>query len=64
VVQLSPVRYIHEKEKVVSEDTVVEDFMVPEEAYASGAIKKKTQGFTALMLLIAVILTVVIMKRR
>ena len=64
VVQLNPRRTIPEKEKVVSEDIDVEDFMVPEEAYESGAMKKKTPGFTALMLLMALILTILIMKRR
>lgn len=64
VVQLSPVRYVPEKEKVVSEDIEVEDFMVPEEAYESGAMKEKAPGFTALMLLMALILTTLIMKMR
>jgi len=63
VVQLSPVRYVPEKEKVISEDIDVEDFMVPEEAYESG-VMKKTPGFTALMLLMALVLTTLIMKRR
>jgi len=64
VVQLNPRRTIPEKEKVVSEDIDVEDFMVPEEAYESGAMKEKAPGFTALMLLMTLILTTLIMKRR
>ncbi|MEA1869943.1 MAG: hypothetical protein U9N09_07360 [Euryarchaeota archaeon] len=64
VVQLNPVRYIPEKEKVISEDINVEDFRVPEEAYESGVMKNKTPGFTALVLLMALILTILIMKRR
>ncbi len=64
VVQLNPRRTIPEKDKVVSEDIDVEDFMVPEEAYESGAMKAKAPGFTALMLLMALILTTLIMKRR
>ena len=39
VVQLSPVRYISEKAKVISEDIEVEDFTVREAAYESGAMK-------------------------
>ncbi|KAF5413956.1 MAG: hypothetical protein C5S48_10330 [Candidatus Methanogaster sp.] len=64
VVQLNPRRMIPEKEKVISEDIDVEDFRVPEEAYESGSMKKKTPGFTVLMLLMALILTVLLMKRR
>ncbi len=64
VVQLNPRRTIPEKEKVVSEGIEVEDFMVPEEAYESGVMKEKAPGFTALMLLMALILTTLIMKRR
>lgn len=65
VVQLNPRRTIPEKEKVVSEDIDVEDFMVPEEAYESGRLKgAATPGFTVLMLLMALILTTLIMKRR
>ena len=64
VVQLNPIRYIPEKEKVISEDIDVEDFMVSEEAYESGAMKK-APGFTALMvLMLMLILTILIMKRR
>jgi hypothetical protein len=63
VVQLNPRRTIPEKEKVVSEDIDVEDFMVPEEAYESGAMKK-APGFTAPVLMLMLILTILIMKRR
>ena len=62
VVQLNPKIYISEKEKVVSEDIDVEDFMA-EEAYDSGGVKgEKTPGFTALMLML--ILAISIIKRR
>ena len=63
MVQLNPVRYIPEKEKVISEDIDVEDFMVLEEAYESGAMKK-APGFTAPVLMLMLILTILIMKRR
>jgi len=64
VVQLNPRRTIPEKDKVVSEDIEVEDFMPPRIAYESGVMDGKAPGFTALMLLMALILTILIMKRR
>jgi len=64
VVQLNPRRYIPEKEKVISEDIDVEDFMSPRIAYESEGMKEKAPGFTTLMLLMVLILTTLIMKRR
>ena len=63
VVQLNPRRTIPEKEKVVSEDIDVEDFMSPRIAYESGDMKTKTPGFTALMLLMTLILSILIIRR-
>ncbi len=63
VVQLNPRRTIPEKEKVVSEDIDVEDFMSPRLAYESEGMKEQAPGFTALMLLMTLILAILIIRR-